>query len=235
MPAHIVHRARAAYYAYLAFLDAQIGRLLENMNRGGLLAPTLAIFTSDHGEMLGDHHLWRKTYAYEASARVPFIVTPPASMQVERNVELEQVVGWEDIMPSFLEAAGTAIPDTVEGRSILPLLRGDSDGWRAHYHGEHSPCYHPENANQFLTDGRWKYIWNPISGEEQLFHLAEDPDECRDLAADDAFADRLEEWRRHMVRELAGRDEGLSDGQKLIPGPVPAWRWGSEADELHLG
>jgi len=150
------------------------------------------------------------------------------------DVEVEQVVGWEDIMPTFLEAAGAPIPDSVEGRSVLPLLRGEVDGWRSHYHGEHSPCYHPENANQFLTDGRWKYIWNPINGDEQLFHLAEDPGECRDLSGDDAFSGQLSAWRQRMVRELAGREDNLSDGEKLIPGPVSAWRFG-EADELHLG
>ena len=83
---HIVHRARAAYYAYLTFLDAQIGRLSENMHRQGLLDGTLLLFTSDHGEMLGDHHLWRKTYAYEASARFPFVIKTPAGFAGARNV-----------------------------------------------------------------------------------------------------------------------------------------------------
>jgi len=234
IPDHLNQRARVAYFAYLAFLDAQIGRFLERMHRNGLLANTFTLFTSDHGEMLGDHHLWRKTYAYEASARVPFIVNPPAAMDVPRNIELPQTVGWEDVMPTFLEVAGAEIPATVEGRSILPLLRGETDGWRPYYHGEHSPCYHPENANQFLTDGRWKYIWNPIDGSEQLFHLEEDPQECRDLAADTDAIEMLEEWRARMVLELRGREEGLSDGEKLIPGKVPVWR-GADPDDVHLG
>ncbi len=234
VPDHVMQRARAAYFAYLAYLDAQIGRLVETMNRSGDLRDTLTLFTSDHGEMLGDHHLWRKTYAYEASARVPFIVRPPAAFEGPRNVEIGApvAVGWEDIMPTFLDTAGVEIPATVEGRSVLPLLRGDTDGWRDFYHGEHSPCYDAENANQYLTDGHWKYIWNPITGQEQLFHLAEDPHECRDLAA--TRIPELERWRARMVVELQNREEGLSDGEKLIPGPVPVWRFGS-ADELHLG
>ena len=234
IPDRLNQRARAAYFAYLAFLDAQIGRLIERMQRIGLLDNSLVLFTSDHGEMLGDHHLWRKTYAYEASARVPFIACPPASLQVERNVEIPHVVGWEDIMPTFLELAGVPIPSTIEGSSILPLLRGESDNWRPWYHSEHSPCYHPENANQFLTDGRWKYIWNPITGEEQLFHLEKDPQECRDLADDTDAIEVLEEWRSRMVKELEGREEGLSDGKKLIPGGVPVWR-GADPDDIHLG
>jgi arylsulfatase len=229
---HITHRARAAYFAYLAYLDAQTGRLLEYMQRGGLLNDTLVIFTSDHGEMLGDHHLWRKTYAYEASARVPFIVKPPASMQIENNVKRNQLVGWEDIMPSFLEAAGAAIPSTVEGQSIWPILRDDTQRGRAYYHGEHAPCYHPENANQFLTDATWKYIWNPVNGEEQLFNLLEDPNECQNLSGTETTV--LEGWRDNMARQLEGRDEGLSDGKTLKIGNVAAWRFG-QTDELHWG
>ncbi|HCL31989.1 MAG TPA: arylsulfatase [Candidatus Latescibacteria bacterium] len=234
VPEHVMHRARAAYFAYLAFLDAQIGRLIETMNRSGDLGETLTLFTSDHGEMLGDHHLWRKTYAYEASARIPFILCPPASFQGARNVEVGApvTVGWEDIMPTLLETAGVAIPESVEGRSILPLMQGETNGWREFYHGEHSPCYHPENANQYLTDGHWKYIWNPITGEEQLFHLDEDPHECRDLASTDGT--ELNHWRSRMVAELQDRQENLSDGTRLTPSQVPAWRFGS-ADELHLG
>ena len=230
---HLNHRARAAYYAYLAYLDAQVGRLMNMLMRGGL-RNTFMLFTADHGEMLGDHNLWRKTYAYEASARVPFVVRMAPGMEGVRNREIPQVVGWEDIMPTFLDVAGAPIPDAIEGRSVLPLLKGETEGWRDCYHGEHSPCYHPENANQFLSDGRWKYIWNPITGEEQLFQLSEDPDECDDLAAEPGMADMLAMWRRRMARELEGREEGLSDGERLIPNPVPVWR-GGDPDDIHLG
>ena len=226
-----MQRARVAYFAYLAYLDAQVGRFIRKLRTGGH-GETFVLFTSDHGEMLGDHNLWRKTYAYEASARVPFIVSCPDSLNPQRNQVIDQLVGWEDIMPTFLDVAGAPIPDTVEGRSVLPLLRGESAGWRDVYHGEHSPCYHPENANQFLTDSDWKYIWNPITGEEQLFNLASDPDECDDLSESDAAT--LARWRGLMVQQLAGRSEGLSDGAKLIPGSVAAWRGGDPVD-VHLG
>jgi len=230
---HLNHRARAAYFGYLAYLDAQVGRLMNILLRGGM-RNTFCLFTSDHGEMLGDHNLWRKTYAYEASARVPFLVRMPPAMEGERNRAIPQPVGWEDIMPTFLEVAGAPVPEAVEGRSLLPLLRGDTEGWREYYHGEHSPCYAPTNANQFLSDGMWKYVWNPITGEEQLFHIAEDPDECDDLVGVPAMASMLEMWRGRMVQELEGREEGLSDGQQLIPNPVPVWR-GGDPEDIHLG
>tara|TARA_B100000674_G_C37920838_1_gene953203 strand:+ start:68 stop:1288 length:1221 start_codon:yes stop_codon:yes gene_type:complete len=231
LPEHIVHRARAAYFAYLSFLDAQIGRLVERLQRSGLLDNTLIVFTSDHGEMLGDHHLWRKTYAYEASARVPLIAVAPESINAKRNVECDGLVGWEDIMPTFLQAAATDQPESVEGHSILGLLNDPSDVLRPFYHGEHAPCYHPENANQFLTDARWKYIWNPINGEEQLFDLRADPHECADLAQKEPEV--LSHWRKTMARQLVGRQEQLSDGTQLRTGDVQACRF-AQADELHL-
>ncbi|MDA0748235.1 MAG: arylsulfatase [bacterium] len=234
IPDHLNHRARAAYFAYLAYLDTQVGRLVHMLRRHALLNDTFMLFTSDHGEMLGDHNLWRKTYGYEGSARIPCVVRFPQGAEWTRNQEIEQVVGWEDLMPTFLDLAGAEIPETVEGQSLLPLLRGETEGWRDYYHGEHSPCYHPENANQFLTDGKWKYIWNPITGEEQLFHMEVDPDECVDLAGEAEHVEMLLVWRGRMVKELEGRDEGLSDGEKLIPGPVPVQR-GGDPNDVHLG
>ena len=126
------------------------------------MSDTAVCFTSDHGEMLGDHNLWRKTYAYEASARVPMILRLPHGHGGERNLELDAVVGWEDIMPTFLDLAGLETPRAVEGRSTLPLVVGESAEWREYYHHEHAPCYHPQNCYQALTSSRWKYIWNPV-------------------------------------------------------------------------
>ena len=230
---HVMHRARAAYYAYLAYLDAQVGRLMRILMRGGH-RNTFLLFTSDHGEMLGDHNLWRKTYAYEASARVPFVIKMPPGMDGARNQEFSQVVGWEDIMPTFLDLAGAPIPETVEGQSLLPLLTGQKTDWRNYYHGEHSPCYHPENTNQFLADGEWKYIWNPATNEEQLFHLETDPHECENLAHHEESEKNLVLWRDRMIEELKDRSDGLSDGMQLIPGAVPAWV-GGDAEDVHRG
>ena len=136
-------------------------------------------------------------------------------------------------MPTFLDVAGASIPGSIEGQSILPLLRGET-AWRTCYHGEHSPCYHPENATQFLTDGHWKYIWNPISGAEQLFNLSEDPMECKDLSNESAHQDALELWRERLVQELDGRVEGLTSGGRLVPGKVAAWVGGDSGD-VHTG
>jgi arylsulfatase len=206
-----------AYYAQIAHIDNQIGRLIMALNKARL-GPTWIVFTSDHGEMLGDHHLWRKTYAYEGSARTPLIVCPPRGSAIHQS---SAPVAQQDLMPTMLQIAGTDIPDTVEGRSLLPLLDQEPEaaGWRAFMHGEHARCYDAGHGMQYLTDGREKYIWYTQSGHEQLFDLDRDRQELEDLARNPAHAQRVAAWRERLISALAPRQEdGLSDGRRLISG-----------------
>ena len=120
-------------------------------------------------------------------------------------------------MSTFLDMAGIAIPDSVDGRSLLPLARGEATDWRNHMHIEHAPIHHS------LTDGREKYIWFAGDGREQFFRLTDDPTECHNLAAVPEEAERLSHWRSLLVEELRSRSEGFTDGTRLIPGrPYPA-------------
>jgi arylsulfatase A-like enzyme len=117
------------------------------------LANTWFLFTADHGDMLGDHNLWRKTYAYEGSTRIPFLVVPPGCLTGQRGRQApeirgvaDEVVELRDVVPTLLQAAGLPLPDTVDGCSLLPLLhsatgRGATKEWRAYIHGEHCTCY----------------------------------------------------------------------------------------------
>jgi len=218
-------RMRAAYRAVCTHLDYELGRLMEHLARDRLLENTLIVFTSDHGDMMGDHHLHRKTYAYEGSARIPFAVRWPRGLDAPTGV-CEKVVGLQDVMPTILEVAGVEIPDSVTGKSVLAALRGEP--WREFLHGEHSPCYSVEQAMHFLTDGREKYMWFPATGREQLFDLVRDPGELHDLARDPAQAGRVELWRRWLVELLGKRGDGFSDGEKLL---VREGRWGPVAGE----
>ncbi len=224
LPAGWQRQAMRAYYAQIAHIDNQIGRFLLGLHRAAC-GPTWVVFTADHGEMLGDHHLWRKTYAYEGSARTPLIVCPPEP--AARHL-CGAPVAQEDLLPTMLEIAGVPIPAGAAGRSLLPLLAHEAAAlsWRAFVHGEHSPCYDPGHGMQYLTDGREKYIWFTLSGEEQLFDLAADPQEQRDLARTPAAADRLAMWRERLVAVLAPRAaDGLSDGRRLRSGrSLPAVR-----------
>jgi arylsulfatase len=211
-----LHRMRAAYAGLCTHLDYELGRLLEAPARDlgrDLASNTLIVFVSDHGDMLGDHHLLRKTYAYEGSARIPFVIRYPAGMDLPTGA-FEHVVGLQDVMPTILEAAGAPIPDSVTGRSVFAAVRGEP--WRDYLHGEHSPCYALDQGMHYLTDGREKYIWFPATGEEQFFDLRADRRELHNLAADPAHRDRVAAWRERLIGLLADRGDGFSDGRQLI-------------------
>jgi arylsulfatase A-like enzyme len=207
------HRMRAAYMATCTHIDYELGRLTQRLARMGLLDNTLIVFVSDHGDMMGDHNLHRKTYAYEGSARIPFVIRYPESMDLPSGT-FEQVVGLQDVMPTILDVADVPIPDSVTGKSVLDAIRDRP--WRPFLHGEHSPCYSADEAMHYLTDGKSKYIYFPKSGEEQFFDIADARSELQDLSASPAHADQVAEWRRRLIELLAKRGDGFSDGKKLL-------------------
>jgi arylsulfatase A-like enzyme len=210
-------RCRAGYYGLINHVDDQLGRLFQALRQMNLWKDTLILFTSDHGEMLGDHHWFRKGCAYEGSARVPFIVRPPGWMNC-RHGRVAGPVGLQDVCPTLLEAAGCKIPSGVCGQSVMPFLRGETPAWREFLHGEHSTLGPSRDAMQYLTDGKEKYIWFTQTGEEQFFDLREDKHETRNLIRDTNYAIRIALWRSRLIAQLKDRPEGFSDGRRLIAG-----------------
>ena len=213
----VLHRARAGYYGHMTHIDHQINRFMESLMTYGLynkhsgeLGNTYVCFTSDHGELLGDHHLFRKGFPYEGSARVPLIVLGPG---IKRNHVDDSAVALHDLMPTFLDSTGLPIPDSVEGHSLVPLLRGETAVVRDHLHGEHIVL---GQSAQWLTDGHEKYVWYSGDGHEQLFDLDNDPNELHDLAPSEA--EKTAVWRARLVTELTGREEGFVDGNTLVAG-----------------
>jgi len=212
-------RQRAGYYGLITHIDHQIGRFLQRLDEYDELENTIFLFTSDHGDMLGDHNLFRKAVPYEGSTKIPFIIYDPGNhIDCDHNLRVSNPVELRDIMPTLLDAAGIEIPETVEGKSIKKLVEEDNAEWRTHIHGEH---YQGQNSHHFLTDGKEKYVWFSQSGDEQYFNLEEDPEEKTNLAEADEFKDRVSYWRRKMIEELEDREEGYSDGEKLIVGQTP--------------
>lgn len=215
--AETVRRARAAYYASIRHVDLQLNRFLTGLVEHGLADDTWVLFTSDHGEMLGDHHMYRKAYPYEGSARVPLVLAGPGS---KPGVVCDDVVELRDVLPTLLDCAGLAVPDSVDGRSLLPLAQGGPHPVREWLHGEHELL---GESFQWVVDDRWKYIWLSGSGREQLFDLRKDPRETRDLVATPAgeSAAVLERLRARLVGALDGRPEDYVAGGELVPGRPP--------------
>jgi arylsulfatase A-like enzyme len=220
----------AGYYGLIQHLDDQIARILHYARK---IPNTWIVYTADHGEMLGDHYLFRKALPYEGSARIPMIIKAPG---IEGGLKINSPVGLQDIMPTFIEAAGGKIPDALDGRSLIPVLKNETKKVREFIHGEHA-CIVPEDHRpvlpgqtttknpafekggmHYLTDGNEKYIWYTNSGMEQFFDLVNDPAERINLAEKKDFADRLKLWRSRLIEKLMKRPEGFTDGERLIPG-----------------
>jgi arylsulfatase A-like enzyme len=137
----------------------------------------------------------------------------PAGQVIANPVELR------DVLPTLLDVAGAPIPESIEGRSLLQLIRTKGNGWRSNIDLEHNICYGPQNHWNGLTDGRWKYLYMASDGEEQLFHLEDDRYELRDLAQLPEYQNELRRWRGNLVEHLEERgDQWVRDG-KLIPRP----------------
>ncbi|MEA2064330.1 MAG: arylsulfatase [Gemmatimonadota bacterium] len=225
LPLEKVRMARRGYYGSVSFIDEQIGRILAALEAKGELDNTLIVYFADHGDMLGDHNLWRKTYAVDGSARVPMLLRWPRSMGMEeaRGTVRNNPVELRDILPTFLDAAGAQIPEGLDGRSMLELVRGEEGRWREVLDLEHWRCYSDRNNWNALTDGRYKYIFHAYDGSEQLFDMHNDPDELEDLAILPKYRGLVDEWRGRMGEHLAER------GEPYVKGGRPVARHGKDS------
>lgn len=219
VPAAEIRQSRRSYAASISFVDEQIGRILEALKERGELENTIILFTADHGDVLGDNLLYRKTFPVEGSVRVPMIVRWPAQLGLDakRGQLRGELVELRDVLPTFLDAASLPRPPSVEGASLLDTLRGKS--WRTMLDLEHSSCYQPKDGWVALMDQSYKYVYYTITGKEQLFDLKDDPYEAHDLASAPASADLVKEWRNKMVKHLEPRGNAWVRGGDLVVQP----------------
>jgi len=215
-----LRRAQAGYFGLIEQIDNLLAELLVEFKRKSERAgrPWVIVFTSDHGELLGDHYLFRKCEPYEGSSRIPLLIQGSPELSLTSGATCSAPVCLEDIMPTLLDLAGIPSAGDIDGRSLLPVLRGEGAGVRDVLHGEHATCYDAEQGYHMLTDGRMKYIWRPASGTEQLFDLGNDPQELHDLSALSDKSDEMSTWRGRIIEELKGRPEGFTDGTRLVAG-----------------
>lgn len=189
-------RAIAAYYGMVSFLDHNIGRVLEALEETGLAANTSVIYTSDHGDNLGERDLWGKSVMYEESVAVPLIVT---GQGVPEGAVCDTPVTLLDIHPTVLEATGTPPHDDdadVVGHSLYAIAKGERPerAILSEYHAAGSIT-----GTFMLRHGKWKYV-HFVGYRPQLFDLEADPGETRDLATDPAHAAALAECERELRR-----------------------------------
>ena len=208
----IMRNAMAGYYGLVHQIDDAIGFLLPRAFTAGTpitSQPTWIIYTSDHGEMLGDHQLFRKVLPYEGATHVPLFVTSRNIDQPKQSSD--ELACLEDICPTILDMAGVGIPQAVDGKSLLPVIAGKpKKSKRTILYGEHSGG----QANHWIIQDQIKYIWFAETDEEQLFDLTADPRETKDLSGETA---RLESFRKLLAARLKDRQDYTYDPAKLKP------------------
>jgi arylsulfatase A-like enzyme len=195
------------------------------LDETGAAKETLIVFTSDHGDYLGDHWLGEKELFHDASARIPMIVVDPSrDADATRGQVLSHLVEAIDLAPTFVDwAGGAARPHILEGHSLLQLTRGKSNGWRRHVISEYD--YSMRLARQTLNqpipdcrlvmvfDGRWK-MTHAEGFRPMLYDLQSDPQELVDIGNDPAngavisrLTDVMNTWaRRHHARVTISDD-----------------------------
>jgi arylsulfatase A-like enzyme len=217
------------YLACVQSIDDNVGRFLDFLKESGLERDTIVVYTSDQGFFLGDHGLYDKRFMYEESLRMPLLVRWPAA--VRPGSEAVAMALNVDFAPTFLEAAGAAVPDSMQGRSLLPLLRGETPAdWRTaiYYRYYHDPGHHDTRAHLGVRTATHKLIHFWKKDQWELFDLRADPAELRNLygqPGQEAVTAELKATLARLRAELQD-DDRFADEQPPagVDGPVAALR-----------
>jgi arylsulfatase A-like enzyme len=206
-PRALRERQLAHYLANVSLIDREVGRIVDALSAAGRLDDAIVVFTSDHGDCLGDHGHSQKWTMYEEVVRVPLIVRSP---RLAARGEVGALVQAIDLAPTLLELAGCAVPEWFEARSLLPALRGEPFPGREAVYCEQGRdvVFQFSDFVSMLRTPRFKYVGFLGESFGQLFDLADDPHEERDRWSDPALrgirndlGDALVDWRMRSAYE----------------------------------
>jgi arylsulfatase A-like enzyme len=203
----------AAYYTSVEYLDRNVGRVMDELRRLGLLDSTLVIYTSDHGYLLGHHGRFEKHMMWEEAVRTPLVVRHVP--RFGRGRSTDALVELLDLAPTILETLDLPPLPNAHGRSLLPLLDQEVDRHREHVFS----VYFPDNKAMIRTE-RWKYIftsgtrdlWAYETGrgapgrQERLYDMVGDPQEFHDLSGRQAHAGLIASFRQRLLDEFRRTD-----------------------------
>ncbi len=206
------------YLRCVRAVDENVGRMLDYLEKSGLAKNTLVIYSSDQGFYLGEHGWYDKRWMFEESLAMPFLVRWPGIVKPgTKNYTLIQNI---DYAPTFLEAAGVKVPDTVQGKSLVPVLKGETPAdWRkAIYYFYSGEPTHRVAAHDGVRTDRYKLMFFPKTKEWNLFDLEKDPQEMKSVHDDPAYGTVLAEMQKTY-------DEQRRQ-YRMNPATVPANRFG---------
>ncbi len=207
-----LRKARGVYYGMITNIDHQLGRLFGYLMAQDLWQDVWILYTTDHGEHLGDHYDVAKSSFHNSAARLPFIVRPPRSLQKESGGWVsEALVELADLLPTFCGLAGVAVPDDVEGMDLRALIAGNSTSVRDQLFGA-------IDDQHMVHDGTHKYLYFTADGREQLFDHKADPNDMNDIAG--SHEDTVAAMRRALIDRL----QSVSSPD-LVDGALRNDRW----------
>ncbi|HZM52011.1 MAG TPA: sulfatase/phosphatase domain-containing protein, partial [Vicinamibacteria bacterium] len=217
------------YLAVIQAVDDNIGRLLAYLDSSGLAKNTIVIYTSDQGFFLGEHGLFDKRFMYEESLRMPFLVRWPGV--IRPGTHSDAMALNVDFAPTFLEAAGLPVPAEMQGRSLVPILRGQVPrDWRTsmYYRYYHDPGDHNTRAHYGVRTRTHKLVYYWKKDQWELFDLVHDPSEMNNLYGQPG----QDELTRTLKAELARLKAAVKDDDQFaneqppngVDGPVARLR-----------
>jgi choline-sulfatase len=224
IPGDRVRRARAAYYGMISELDSYIGQIMDELDKRGELEKTVFVYTSDHGEMLGENGLWLKNCLLEGSARVPMTIAGPG---LPRGKVIETPVSHVDLVATVLDLGGVSPVATLRGRSLVPMMNGNA-GSQPGYAFSESHSEGNCTGSFMIRKGDWKYIYF-ASDKPALFNLRLDPHEYENLAGRKEHAD-IQRELHGILTSLLNPDEVTEQAfqaqermlQRLVAEKTPA-------------
>jgi arylsulfatase A-like enzyme len=197
--------ARGTYYGMIALVDVQVGRLVDCLRQAGVLDNTIIAINSDQGWQLGEHGLWKKRVHYDDNVKAPLVLSSPALLPKGKVVT--EPVEMIDFVPTLMDLSGLDVPDTIRGRSLMPLIRGEVTEWREACFCEidHSMSMYEElrehsGRRVMVRTKEWKLDWfmdeRVADKDGALYNLQRDPDEKVNLYGRPEYADVIEYLER---------------------------------------
>jgi arylsulfatase A-like enzyme len=212
-----VQVSRAHYAGLVSFQDSQVGRLLDWLDRAGLRDDTIVIYTSDHGDLLGDFGRFYKTCMFDGAVRIPMIWRAPGVIPTESASVREQVAGLQDILPTLCSLTGVQLGTNVDGLDLTPILQNPGAPGRETFVSQTEEL-RGGGQKYMVRTTNWKYVYCELGGTEELYDVRDPDGELHNRAQDPDCVAIREEMRNYLVAwcQEHGDDAMLPGGRLAV-------------------
>ena len=200
-----LQKLRRGYYGAIGFMDQQVGRLLAELDHLKLRDNTIVVFVSDHGYLLGEHHMWKKSKLWEEAIRVPLIISVPGRKQ---GVKCDHFVELVDLYPTLTELAGLPADSKTQGQSLVALLNDPRTSL------PRTDAFIQVGSGFGLRNGKWAYMWYPASKKHKqegsmLYDMETDPSQYTNLASAPEYVSIKTQLHKRLLQRIEAASPGL--------------------------